>query len=75
MPEPTAVQATMARAAGQIDRLQAANDRQRHALDSMLAFLRERGLVNEYNVWAGRGGVRIKREIADVELPDKIEPQ
>lgn len=64
------VKGALERARGQVERLQDVNDRQKHALDSMLAFLRERGLVNEYNIWAGRGGLRIPREIADVQLPD-----
>lgn len=75
MPEPAAIQVVLARASGQIERLQEANDRQRQAINSFLGFLRERELLNEYNVWAGRGGIRVKREIADVQLPERSEPQ
>lgn len=69
MNEQTAAQKVIARAAGQIDRLQAVNERQKHIIDTMLQFLRERNLVTEYNAWA-RTGPRIKREIQTINLPD-----
>lgn len=65
------VKGALERARGQVERLQDANDRQKQVLDSMLAFLRERGLVSEYNNWAGRGQLRIPRKVADVQLPDQ----
>lgn len=48
-----AIQA-LERCAGQVERLQAANDRQKHALDSFMNFLEERDLMYDYNVWASK---------------------
>jgi len=69
-----AIRKVIDRAAGQIDRLQVANERQRHVIDSMLQFMRDRDLVQEYNQWAGRSRPNINREIRDVQLPDEPEP-
>lgn len=65
------VKSAMERAQGQVERLQDANDRQRRAIDSFVAFLEERGLMADYNVWAARGQVRMPRKVADVQLPDQ----
>jgi len=68
-PDREAVRKVIDRAAGQIDRLQVANERQRHTIDSMLQFLREHDLVNTYNKWAGKSRPNVRREIQDVHLP------